>query len=118
MQKEQENLCPLRFLTKVFSGKWKIPIICILANKSPQRYSSIRRKLKEITDVMLAQSLREMEADNLISRHQYNEIPPRVEYSLTEKGRSSLTFLTEAAKWAIDEMHNQNLCPNCEKCSS
>ena len=48
MQKEQENLCPLRFLLKVFGGKWKLPIICILANKQPQRYSSIRRKLKDL----------------------------------------------------------------------
>ncbi len=65
---------------------------------------------------MLAQSLRELEADNLISRHQYNEIPPHVEYTLTEKGRSSLSFVTEAAKWAVGEMGNQNLCPDCGKC--
>ena len=46
---EKENMCPLKYLTNTFGGKWKLPIICILANKLPHRYSAIKRKLGDIT---------------------------------------------------------------------
>ena len=68
--------------------------------------------------MMLAQSLKELEADGLITRTQYNEVPPRVEYSLTLKGEGALPVLTTAAEWAIKEMGFENLKAYCEKCNS
>ena len=115
---EQEQLCPLKYLTNTFGGKWKLPIICILANKLPQRYSAIKRKLGDMTNMMLAQSLKELEADGLVHRTQYNEVPPRVEYSLTTKGAGALPMLTAAAEWAIREMDFENLKPYCKECNS
>ncbi len=111
-----ENICPLKYLSQTFGGKWKMPIICILSDMSPKRYSAIKRSLGDITNMMLAQSLKELEAAGLVSRTQYNEVPPRVEYSLTERGKNALPMLTAAAQWALSEMDNDGLLPNCGKC--
>ncbi len=59
-----------------------------------------------------------MENDGLVTRTQYNEVPPRVEYSLTEKGRSALPILTVASEWALNEMNKKSICKSCEKCLS
>lgn len=115
---EKKSLCPLKYLTKTFGGKWKMPIICILSNKKPQRYSSIKRKLGDVTNMMLSQSLKELEADGLITRNQFNEVPPHVEYSLTLKGEGALSFLTAAAEWAVKEMGFENLNVYCSECAA
>ena len=65
-----------------------MPIICILADMSSKRYNTIKRRLGNITNMMLAQSLKELEAAGMVSRKQYNEVPPHVEYSLTELGQT------------------------------
>ena len=118
-QSMQDNntICPLKYLTHVLGGKWKIPIICILADPQPQRYSSIKRRLGNITNMMLAQSLKELESSGMVSRTQFNEIPPHVEYSLTDRGRKTLPFLTAAAQWATQELSELGMSPNCENCS-
>ena len=113
-----KNICPLRYLTNTFGGKWKLPIICTLADMSPKRYSAIKRKLGDITNTMLAQSLKELETAGMILRTQYNEVPPHVEYSLTERGKGALPMLTTAAQWAINEMKGEGLSPNCWECQS
>ena len=111
-----ENLCPLKYLANTFGGKWKLPIICILSDMSPKRYSAIKRSLGDITNMMLAQSLKDLESSGLVSRTQYNEVPPRVEYSLTERGKNALPMLTAAAQWAVSEMDRDGFTPNCGKC--
>ena len=115
---DTKTVCPLRYLTGIFGGKWKMPIICILADQTPKRYSVIKRRLSDITNMMLAQSLKELESDGMVSRKQYNEIPPRVEYSLTDKGRSVIPILTAAAQWALHELGENGLSPNCGNCQS
>ncbi len=65
---------------------------------------------------MLTQSLRELEADGLVSRQQYNEVPPRVEYSLTEKGRSALPFLEAAMEWAVTDLGQTEQGQRCAGC--
>ena len=113
-----EKICPLRYLNKIFGGKWKMSIICILSSDgTPKRYSVIKRRLKDITNVMLSQSLRELEADGLVHREQYAEIPPRVEYSLTERGRSALPFLTQAVNWAASDMNLPQDMLFCGECA-
>ena len=117
--KEKENStakCPLRHLGEVFGGKWKLPILCILTEHGPKRYSAIKRGLAGVTNVMLTQSLRELEEHGLVHRTQYNEVPPRVEYSLTEKGQSTLPFLTAAAQWAIEDLKSADREKLCDEC--
>ncbi len=115
---EVANQCPLRYLNSIFGGKWKMPILCILScDDEPKRYSVIKRRLHDVTNVMLSQSLHELEAAGLIHREQYNEVPPRVEYTLTERGRTALPFLNQAAAWALNEMKLSDLNPKCGECA-
>ncbi len=115
---DKNTICPLKYLTEIFGGKWKMPILCILADQTPKRYSVIKRRLKDITNLMLSQSLKELESAGMVNRTQFNEIPPHVEYSLTEKGRRALPMLTAAAQWAVQELGENGLCPDCENCQS
>ncbi|MDQ7094385.1 helix-turn-helix domain-containing protein [Desulfosporosinus sp. PR] len=118
-QPSEELLCPIRYLLNIFSGKWKLPIVCMLSGETPLRYSTIKRRLGDITNVMLAQSLKELEAAGIVHREQYNEVPPRVEYRLTEKGKSILPTLGQLAEWAIGAMQNETTCGVlCTKCQS
>ena len=116
-QRVKELICPIRYFLGVFGGKWKLPIVCMLTGEEPVRYSSIKRKLGDITNVMLAQSLKELEAERIVHREQYNEVPPRVEYTLTEEGRSVLPLLYQAVAWAAGNMKQKTACnPNCDRC--
>lgn len=117
IQTNQESLCPLRHILNIFSGKWKLPIVCMLAAGKPLRYSSIKRKIGDITNVMLSQSLKELERDGIVHREQYNEVPPRVEYSLTDKGKEVVPVIQQAAQWAAKDMKQTVACgANCEQC--
>ncbi|HCC00630.1 MAG TPA: transcriptional regulator [Ruminococcaceae bacterium] len=118
-QTEDGRLCPIRYMTDVFGGKWKLPIICMLSSGKALRYSTIKRRLGDITNVMLSQSLKRLEAADIVSRRQYNEVPPHVEYALTEKGKSVLPALGQLAGWAAQSMQQETACEsNCERCIS
>lgn len=114
---QEELICPIRYLLGMLGGKWKLPIICILSEGAPKRYSAIKRKLGGITNMMLSQSLKELEAVGLVHREQYNEVPPRVEYHLTPKGESILPSLKLLAQWAEENLEKEHSCGTaCHKC--
>lgn len=113
----EELLCPIRYTLEIVGGKWKLPILCILATGEAQRYNAIKRKLNGVTNMMLSQSLKELEAAGMVTRKQYNEIPPRVEYSLTEKGRSILPAIANLGSWGAENLESkQNSRAYCEQC--
>ncbi|MEA5015979.1 MAG: helix-turn-helix domain-containing protein [Candidatus Limiplasma sp.] len=115
----EELLCPLRHMLDLFGGKWKLPILCILSSGAPTRYSAIKRKLGDITNVMLAQSLKELESAGIVHREQYNEVPPRVEYTLTEEGISAVPVLLKNAEWAAAHMARKAVCGVfCDRCQA
>ena len=94
--------CGLRRVLDLVGGKWKILILCAMqANGADRamRYGEIRRTIVGITNTMLAQSLREMEQDRLVLRHQYDEMPVRVEYTLTDRAKSLIPILLELRDW-------------------
>lgn len=97
---EKDIRCPLEYGLGVFGGKWKSRIICVLAARETLRYSELRREMVNITDAVLATTLKELIADQIIDRRSYEEIPPRVEYSLTEKGRSVVPILQSICHWS------------------
>lgn len=99
-----QNKCPLEKALSLIGGKWKIPILCALYQDGPTRYNSLRRKLKEITNTMLASSLKELETDGLISRRQYTEMPVRVEYSLTDECKDLMPILERLAGWGAQRI--------------
>lgn len=112
-------LCPIRYSLNIVGGKWKLAIICALADQSPTRYGEIRRKLDGITNMMLSQSLKDLEADGMLHRKQYNEIPPRVEYALSEKGRSLMPVLHLLADWGEEHMAEDNCgTAGCGRCKA
>ncbi len=114
----KEILCPLEYGLDVFGGKWKSRIICVLSAQSVMRYNEIRKELGNITDAVLAAMLKELIADELISRRQYNEIPPKVEYALTEKGRSVLPILQSICLWSRRQTKEglEKKLPPCRTC--
>ena len=76
--------CPMRRGMEILGGKWKVPILCALHFDGPLRYNELARRIKGISNTMLAGSLKELERDGLVSRTQYPEIPVRVEYATTQ----------------------------------
>jgi DNA-binding HxlR family transcriptional regulator len=109
--------CPIRYSLDLIGGKWKFPLICLLFSQEPKRYSELKRKLGDITNMMLAKSLKELEADGLILRKQYNQVPPRVEYTLTDDGRGLYDALHALAHWGIDHMGAHEAgTPYCSVC--
>lgn len=88
----------------LIGGKWKIPILWTLCN-SALRYNELKRRLNGITNIMLTRCLRELEEAGLVERIQYSDIPPHVEYSLTEHSRKLGPVLVDMGIWA-------DTCPN------
>lgn len=115
---ETDIRCPLEYGLEVFGGKWKSRILCVLAEKNVLRYSALRRELANITDAVLATTLKELLADDMIQRIQYTEIPPRVEYTLTEKGRSVIPILQSICKWSglFHKTVADHTLPQCKRC--
>jgi DNA-binding HxlR family transcriptional regulator len=115
---EKDIRCPLEYGLEVFGGKWKSRIICVLAEKSTLRYSALRKEMTNITDAVLASALKELIKDEMVERTQYNEIPPRVEYRLSEKGNSVIPILQSICKWsgAYHREDHANTLLQCQKC--
>ena len=113
---EKDIRCPLEYGMDLFGGKWKPRIICILGLNGTMRYGELKRELENITDTVLASMLKEMIADELVKRIQYNEIPPRVEYSLTEIGMSVIPVLGNICVWSEMRLGNTDKPKFCTKC--
>ncbi|GAF40127.1 transcriptional regulator, HxlR family [Agrilactobacillus composti DSM 18527 = JCM 14202] len=82
----------------VIGGKWKPIILCHLG-KGPLRTGELKRRIPAITQKMLTQQLRELEADNIIIRQVYNQVPPKVEYSLSNEGKTLRHLLVAMSEW-------------------
>ena len=96
--------CGLKKVINIVGGKWKIMILCVIDNNEVVRYGEIRRTVHGITNTMLANSLKELEADGLVERKMYDEMPVRVEYNLTGRAKSLIPILLELKKWGEDNL--------------
>lgn len=96
--------CGLKRVLDIIGGKWKIMLLCVMDQEGQIRYGELKRKVFGITNTMLANSLKEMEEAGLVERHQFNEMPVRVEYSLTDKARSIVPILLELKKWGEENL--------------
>lgn len=94
-----ENSCPVTATMQVLGGKWKSILINAIYLTAPARFGELRRSVKGITQSMLTSQLRELEDDGIINRKIYAEIPPRVEYTLTEFGLTLSPIMLAMAKW-------------------
>jgi DNA-binding HxlR family transcriptional regulator len=96
--------CPVEATLAVIGGKWKAVLIFQMMHSGPHRFAELKRKTTGISDRVLTRQLRELEADGIVRREVFAEVPPRVEYSLTENGES-LRPVTEAmCQWGKRHM--------------
>jgi DNA-binding HxlR family transcriptional regulator len=100
--KAKSSTCPAEFTLAMIGGRWKIPIIFHLL-VGRQRFSQLARSLTGVTQKMLTQQLREMERNGLVTRNVYPQVPPKVEYSLTELGASLKPIVEAMCRWG--ELH-------------
>ena len=92
------------YTMSLISGKHKMVILYCLMEYEPVRFNEMKRYLGTITDKTLSSNLKELEADGLVSRTSYSEIPPRVEYALTERGESLMPLLNQLVNWSVENM--------------
>ena len=116
---ENAVVCPLKLVMGIIGGKWKSSIVCLLSDGKQRRYSEIRGVISEITNTMLSQSLKELEKDRIITRIQFNEMPVRVEYCITEEGKRLQEALDLLNKWGVSYMERYGDCGEsaCGDCS-
>lgn len=99
LYKNSFDSCPLTFALNLIGGKWRLPIIWALNKNGTMRYNELKRSIHGITNMMLTQSLKELESYGITNRKQFMEVPPRVEYSLTENGENLIPALKALANW-------------------
>jgi DNA-binding HxlR family transcriptional regulator len=102
-KKISQTECPVTFCMQKLGGKWK-PIIIFLIRKGANRFGVLERGIDGITKQMLTKQLREMEADGILNRKIYPEIPPRVEYSFTDFGESLFPIIDAMSSWGLEHM--------------
>ena len=98
--------CPVTATMSIIGGKWKL-LILHLINNDITRFGKMSMMLKDISKQMLTTQLRELERDGIIERIIYPEIPPRVEYSLSEKGKSLLPVIEKMKEWGLEHIINK-----------
>jgi DNA-binding HxlR family transcriptional regulator len=94
------DLCPIRDVLDRVGDRWSMLLLCTLAENGTLRFSALKARVEDISQRMLAQTLRRLEQDGLLSRTVYPTNPPRVEYALTPLGKSLLEPVKELVKWA------------------
>ncbi|MDF2569759.1 MAG: ytcD [Sporomusa sp.] len=98
--KDTEYQCSMELTLDLIGGKWKALILWYLGENT-LRFSELRKALPKVTQKMLTQQLRELEESGLVNRFIYTQIPPKVEYSLTEAGKSLLPILATLCQWGF-----------------
>lgn len=112
---ETTQICGVDYAFKRIGGKYKGRILWHLNSKTVLRYGELSRTLPDITTKMLTQSLRELEDYKFIIRKIYHEVPPKVEYSLTDTGRELISVIEHLNNWGKKQLENELLTnQNCE----
>jgi DNA-binding HxlR family transcriptional regulator len=112
--RHREYSCGLEAALEVVGGKWKVLILWPL-HLGPRRFGELRRQVPGISEKMLIQHLKEMELDGIVTRKDYKEVPPRVEYALTSFGSSLCSALTPLCEWGQLHMKRIEACKQeCE----
>ena len=98
--------CPIRNVLSRVGDKWSMLVLFTLENNNSQRFKELQRSIPDISQKMLTATLKTLEGDGLILREAFPEIPPRVEYSLTQKGQSLLPLINNLISWASENMED------------
>lgn len=111
MQKKEEKnsvieMCPIRNIVARFGNKWALLIIYMLNEHGTLRFNQLAKLIPDISSRMLSGTLRTLEADGLVEREVYPEVPPKVEYRLTDAGASLVPFIVQLTDWAQRHMES------------
>ena len=98
--------CPIRNVLSRIGDKWSMLVLFTLEKHGTMRFNSLKLYIPDISKKMLSTALKVLEADGLVSRRVYAEVPPRVEYSLTERGLSLIPLLNSLIDWAAENMED------------
>jgi DNA-binding HxlR family transcriptional regulator len=101
-----QDQCPIKATVDVIGGRWKPLILYYLLNQ-PKRFSALRREIPGVTPQMLTLQLRQLEADEIVTRKIYAEVPARVEYQLTAYGQTLSTLLRNMRKWGEQHLNRR-----------
>ena len=101
--------CAVDATMSVIEGRWKTVILCKLYKNGPMRFNQLMKEIDGVSPRILTKQLKEMESDGIIKRTSYPEIPPRVEYSITEKGLSLGPILKAMADWGLQNMFSNRV---------
>lgn len=96
---QMDQLCPATYAFQVIGGKWNLPVLAIISESECIRYNELKRRLNGITGTALTNCLKELIDYGIVHREQYNEVPPRVEYSLTKPGRELVPLIESMVAW-------------------
>lgn len=99
-----DQLCPATYAFNVIGGKWNLPILAILSENESIRYNELKRRLHGITGTMLTNCLKDLIDYGIVHREQFNEVPPRVEYSLTVSGKKLVPLIESIVVWGQENM--------------
>lgn len=102
--KNQIDIRPFMYAFNLVEGKWKMHILFWLWKNPVMRYGQLKKSLGKVTDKMLSAQLKELERDGIIIRKEYPQIPPKVEYSLSDLGQSMMPILSALCKWGHAHM--------------
>ena len=100
---EIDDICPMPDIAQIIGGKWKLIILQILIFKGMKRFNELRRMMDGVTQTMLTNQLRALERDGLVTRKVYAEVPPRVEYSATQRALDLTTVFRAMHNWWVKE---------------
>ncbi len=100
------GICPIRDILSRLGDKWSLLVLVTLNANGVMRFGDIHKSIGDISQRMLAVTLRSLESDGLVVRKVYPEVPPRVEYCLTESGSGLVLHLNSLVEWALDNMQN------------
>lgn len=107
-KKDEKNsiveICPIRNVVARFGSKWALLIIIVLDENTTLRFNQLGKLIPDISTKVLANTLHTLEADGLVKRTVFPEIPIRVEYNLTKTGKSLVPIITSLTQWALDNM--------------
>ena len=111
MRKKEETgsiieMCPIRNVVARFGNKWSLLVLLVIGEQGVVRFNELSRLIPDVSSRVLSSTLRTLEADGLIDRKVYAQVPPKVEYTLTDTGRSLIPLLVQLMEWAQRNMKN------------
>lgn len=102
-----QEKCAVIYALELIGGKWRLPVIWKLSKQESMRYNELKRNLEGITNIMLTRTLQDLERNGLVIRKEYQQIPPHVEYSLTDGGKTLIPALEIIGDWGRNKMREE-----------